>query len=657
MKENLGIILSLACIFVSAAVSAQTIPIDTKFGSVSKEEVEMTTYAPDTSAVAVYLYRNDDVLMDFTSNGLTRTTTYRRRIKILKESGKDYADFQIRYSNKTYENISNVKVITYNLENGKVTETKMGKDCIFHKNVNESTKELSFTAQNVKVGSVIEVQYKKISAAYYYIPDLYFQFSIPVNFAEATVTYPEYFRFRRVSKGYNPLQADRRTENRSVSLRGGILASVSITDVYSIKDVPALREEPMVYSTEQYQDHVVYELSTIEVPGSILEDYSSNWGKVDASISKWEFFKAFSGKALFKDETDAILAGEGTEEQKIVAVRDLVCDRIEWDHIIGFHVENPAQLLKNKSGNGPDINCQVAAALNRAGYLAEPVLVRLRESGPILDYNISASEFDTFILRIQTPEGKVYYLDAPQGDTYLNVQDEAYLVSKARLLHMDGKGEWVDLSSLTPNKASILVSASLSEDGEISAEFTETLRGQYSQSYKEGFNSFDKEDEFISAYEAKWGVEVDSFNAAEVKDFTVDTNVKMSLTKNCNVSGNLVYVSPFFETFHKDGLFKDEVRRYPVEFPYQGTIAYTMMLKYPETWTVEQMPKTTLIKGEGVESTVTARFANSAPGTIVVRVTVNEKDGLILQEQYPNLRLFWDGVCNLYKEMIILRKP
>lgn len=81
------------------------------------------------------------------------------------------------------------------------------------------------------------------------------------------------------------------------------------------------------------------------------------------------------------------------------------------------------------------------------------------------------------------------------------------------------------------------------------------------------------------------------------------------------------------------------------------------MLKYPEAWTVEQLPKTTLIKGEGVTSTVTARFANSAPGTIVVRVTVNEKDGLVLQEQYPNLRLFWDGVCNLYKEMIILRKP
>lgn len=642
---------------ISATALAQSIKIDAKFGNVSKEELEMTSYAPDTSAVAVYLYRDDNVLMDFNANGLFRTTTYRRRIKVLKEDGREYADFHIRYNIKNSENVGSIKVTTYNLDGGKVTETKMGKDCIFHKNVDDNYRELSFTAQNVKVGSVIEVQFKRTSAAYHIIPDIYFQFDIPVNFAEASVSYPEYFHFSRVTKGFNTLMTDRISENKSTTINGGTLSYSNTTDLYSISDVPALRSEPMTYSNEQFRDHVVYDLTLIQIPGALYEDYSSTWAKVDDAVSKSDLFKACFGKAAFKDETDAILSGEGDEEQKIVAVRNLIAEKIGWDHTIGFSFGNTAQVLKNKAGSGPDINIQMAAALNQGGFLTEPVLVRLRESGPILDYHVSLSEFDTFILRIQTPGGKIFYLDAPQGDTYLNVFDESYLVSKARLVHKDGHGEWVDLSSLASNKKGVIIKAGLTDDGEIKAEYSQTTRGQFSQSFKELFNSYDKEEDYISDFEARWGVEVDSFEAGKVKDFTNEAELKVHFTKGCDVSGNLVYISPFIQTFHRDGLFKDEIRTQPVDFPYTGTTTYTLALSFPDTWTVEQMPKATLIRAEGIRSFVKAQFANPSPGMINVYLTIKDEDRIIGTDQYPNLRLYWDGVCSLYKELIILRKP
>ena len=139
----------IAALTFSSLAAAQTIPVNPKFGSVSDAEIDMTVYSPDTSAVAVMLYREYtmDLVISEVSGVIVKDITVHERIKVLKEEGKRFGDFSFLYlnSNSTKEAYSGVKVETFNRENGKVVRTKMSKKFDF----DEETMSAAETIWNV----------------------------------------------------------------------------------------------------------------------------------------------------------------------------------------------------------------------------------------------------------------------------------------------------------------------------------------------------------------------------------------------------------------------------------------------------------------------------------------------------------------------------
>ena len=202
MKHFLISVLILLCATFHA--DAQSIKVNTRFGKVSKEEVEMTAYDKDTSANALVLYEHTDLFMNINAAGKFALSKKKHlRIKVLKEEGIDRGDFEMLYYNSSVykEVISGIDVITYNMVDGKVVETKMPKKYIFNEEYSENYRKITFSAQEVKVGSVIEVKYEITNPRYWMIDDIYFQKTIPVNLAEASVRIPEYFTFNKKMNG------------------------------------------------------------------------------------------------------------------------------------------------------------------------------------------------------------------------------------------------------------------------------------------------------------------------------------------------------------------------------------------------------------------------------------------------------------------------
>ena len=76
------IVFILAALAVSVAAGAQRIPVDPKFGNVSDAEIDMTVYEPDTSAVAVMLYRQYtmDLVISGTTGGIVKEINVHERI-------------------------------------------------------------------------------------------------------------------------------------------------------------------------------------------------------------------------------------------------------------------------------------------------------------------------------------------------------------------------------------------------------------------------------------------------------------------------------------------------------------------------------------------------------------------------------------------------
>src|SRR3569833_3786423 len=81
-----------------------------------------------------------------------------RVVHILKKNGYHEADIQIPLyiDGSDEERVDNIKATTYNLENGKVVETKLDKASVFREKVDKHRITKKFTMPNVKEGCIIE---------------------------------------------------------------------------------------------------------------------------------------------------------------------------------------------------------------------------------------------------------------------------------------------------------------------------------------------------------------------------------------------------------------------------------------------------------------------------------------------------------------------
>lgn len=114
---------------------------DIKFGKISKEEIEMNHYNMDTTAKAAVLY---DAGYFRSSNF---TFTRHLRIKIFDHGGTGFGNFVIQAPDKSF-----IKGITFNLEGGTVSETKLTNDHIYLERIIEDFELYKIFFPNVKPG-------------------------------------------------------------------------------------------------------------------------------------------------------------------------------------------------------------------------------------------------------------------------------------------------------------------------------------------------------------------------------------------------------------------------------------------------------------------------------------------------------------------------
>ncbi|MBR5106843.1 MAG: DUF3857 domain-containing protein [Bacteroidales bacterium] len=651
MKKTAFLIAALTFSFLAAA---QTIPVNPKFGSISDAEIDMTVYSPDTSAVAVMLYREYtmDLVISEVSGVIVKDITVHERIKVLKEEGKRFGDFSFLYlnSNSTKEAYSGVKVETFNRENGKVVRTKMSKKFDFDEKYAEDVRRRSFSAENVKVGSVIEVAYKFSSPRYYAIDDIDIQLTIPVNQTHIEVGYAEYFGVNRTQRGSVPTRY--RKDNRIANLPGATSYEVNL-DVFDAVDVPALPAESHSFCPDQYRGAITYDLSSVVIPGVVFESISMKWPDVDKAISESDIFRVCKGKFRDAKELEAALTGVEGDEARIAAVRNYVVGKVKWDEESQLVPDDAREILKRGSGSDADINALTASALNTLGYTAEPVMIRRRTSGMLIDHHISLRSFDTFILRVTAPGGQgPWYLDAARDEGYLNVLNPLFLVEKARVIPFNGSGEWVDLTNLTRSHVSELVKMRMEPDGTLTGSAQIVANQEDSYLVKAHYNSFDTEDAFLEDIESDEHIEITAFEIK--KEYGPTAEISYSFEKE-NEAGSLLYIQPVLSSFHSSSDFRKEERKLPVDFPYPESITYSFSLEIPEGYVVEELPEKVGLTFPSLEGRI--QFATQQVGNIVsVLYRASLGKMLVLPEEYADLRLFWETAIGVEKSTIVLKK-
>lgn len=612
------------------------------------EDLQMVTYTPDTSAVAVILADYGEAhISPFQGKMLFERHT---RIKILKPEGTSWADVEVMlyHSGSAHENITGLKAVTYNLENGEVVKTEMSKDAVFQEKLNKTYNLKRFTLPNVKVGSVIEYTYKHNSDFITNFPNWQFQYKIPSRITEYRAFIPSFFIMERYMQGYLAPQYDTKT-----------VAYANYDDKrhrWIIENVPAFNPEPFMTSEAEYVSKINFALAYTNFPGEPTKEIMGTWTRLVGTFMGSESFgKAITGNNFLKKKVEELTAGVTEPEKKLQIIFDYVKSNLKWNEISDTEAYALKDVFEDKIGSSGDINIALASMLDKAGFVVDPVLLSTRDHGFIRTLVPMESQINYVVCTVML-NGERVFLDATEKFIPINVLPERCLNGQGILILSQEKTfKWITLEAMSKSKTVISSDLTLKPSGELKGKIIFTRNGYDAHHSRKKFA--DGEEAYVKDLigNKSWEIDKSDFQTMEQIGGTLKEVHELIIPDHATVSGDLIYVNPLMGFELKDNPFKIETRLYPVDFgsPFDRSILTKITI--PEGYAVDEMPSNkviTLPNSQGKYFYSISLFGNTINCTS--KLVIDK--ALFLQGEYPLLREFYTQIIAKQAEQIVLKK-
>lgn len=655
-------------------ISAQEV----KFGKVSKEELQEEFYPLDSSANAAYLYKSRKTFYRYNQNkGFRIVNQVHLRLKIYNKDGADNSTQRISFVRPTSgekEQIKNLKGYSYNLNSkGKIEKDKISKKNIFTETVSKYRSVKKVTFPNVNKGTVIELRYELVSPYTSYIDDLNFQSNIPCKNFYAKVEIPEWYTFKKLSKGYYTIPLKTLTRHGNISFsqrvrRGARVVTRSDVqtskidlkynvDIFEAKNIPALKDnEPYVANIKNYYGGIKYELEMIYYPDSQPKTFTNSWKKVATQIYK---AKSFGGelekKSYFKEDLKSILENTSSDIEKTIAIFQFVKKKVKWNEYFSKYSDlGVKKAYKEGSGNVADINLMLTAMLREAKLNANPVLVSTKSNGapifPTLD------GFNYVISMVEFPNGTYALLDATEPYSIPNILPTRALNWKGRKITIDGNSSWINLTSKKPALEEVTINIKLTEDGDVSGLLRRKLDNLNALVARKNYNSF-KDEDIRNKLEEKYNIEIESFRISNKHKLSkpYSLSAKFSSDNLVEELNDKLYIEPLLFLTTKTNPFKLEDRKFPVDYSSPWKDSHMISIQIPDGYKVESIPQKLAI---GLpENLGVFKFQITNTGNKVKVLSIMEiKSAILAPQYYQALKEFYRQIVAKQNEKIVLSK-
>jgi hypothetical protein len=621
MKNTSVIILFL--LLLSGTVSAQKPPM--KYGKVDQVDLDMKVYAQDSSASAVLLCNYGY----FDSNNMQ--FVHQMRIKILKEEGKERGNFSVPAAEKT-----NVKGQTVNMENGVPVVTKLSKDGIFIERVTKDVYRARVAMPNVKVGSVIDVEFYYSGLPSYWS----FQETYPVRWSELILEQNTYFSFRKNFVGYTQLSEG--TDERWVA-----------------KNVPAFKSEPYINNYENYLTRFNIELSSIHIPGLLYKDYATTWDAVAKILRDAEDFGSrlssggFFLNPLEKEIKNSTQVPEERMEKAFAAIK-----KIKWNNDETLWTTNNglSSCFNKKIGNVAEVNLSLILLLRKLDIEANPVVLSTRNNGILPPYSVSLDKLNYVIVQA-TIGDKTYLMDATEEYSTVGLTPERTINGRGLVVKKESI-DWADLTPKKKDKTVSIMNVKLTADGNMKGEWEKSHFDYGALDQRKKYKKFNSDDDYLKALESKYiGLSVDNYKIMDVDSILnpVKEKFTISLKNRTTKANNQLFIHPLQFDRYTENPFKAEQRIYPVDFVTAVDQTQLFNLELPDGYTVEQLPKN--IKMTLPENSASFSMqSSSAENRVQVLFKLSINKPVFYQPEYENLKLFFDELVKKQAEMLVIKK-
>lgn len=646
--------------YLFAQVSENLIP-NPKFGKPTTEELTMTSYVPDSSAVAVVLYKQTLVDYNWLSENFSITYSYKTRIKILKDEGTSYANVTIPFyepkSNRTVkETISGLSAYAYNMENGKMVRTKMKREEVFEERLNDSYQQIKFSIPQVKIGTVIEYEYKILSDLYYHIRDWQAQDDIPVFYTVFEVTIPEYFKFNIDTHGMEHLETKQGRVNQSFTINAQLLQCNASHSTFIGHQLPAIKDDAYVWCPENYSAQVNLELQGYAFPGMLYKNFTQTWEEIEQLLSDdQDFGGRLKMSNPFKEEMAALhLEQIDNIAEKISAIYTLLKSKVIWNEKYALYGQSTRQILKDGTGSNADINFLFISMLKDAGIDAYPIVMSRRDQ-PMIPYSHpSLQKLSTFIVGIADTDSTLVYLDASVRDGYINVLPPLLMTNRARLLK-PRQSQWINLQNIYKNFTRSTIQATISPDGKLTGKRMTSYSGQSTADLRKEFRTSKDSLDFIQRICNRENIEIKSYTATKLHSFSPTIQETMEFEKQVTINDSYIYVNPLVFLHISESPFKQSERRLPVEFAYPESLNIGINLTIPEGYVIDELPESNkIVTSDGKMSAL--YYIVQKGRQVNIRYTFSLSQLLYAPDSYSELKTFWEQLAKKNNAMMVLKK-
>ncbi|HLK30647.1 MAG TPA: DUF3858 domain-containing protein [Puia sp.] len=663
---------ALLCLFAFHTSTFSQDKLNIKFGKISPADFDLSKNQFDSGAAAVVIADMGESRFEGNNkSNFSIIFTHFRRAKIINKNGIDVATVEIPlYTNGTLEEkIESLKAVTYNLENGKIVETKLDDKSVFTEKASKNIILKKFTFPAVKEGSIIEFSYRQSSDFIFNLQPWSFQGEYPELWSEYEVTIPEYYNYVTLTQGYQQFTRSNKTlnEHYQINVSNGAerseivqLDGLANNTRFVMKNVPPLKTEKFTTTLNNHIAKIEFQLSSVHYPNSMVRDVMGSWPKMSEKLLEDEQFGAELNRnnGWLSDDIKIVTKGEKDKYQVARKIFAYVRDNFTCtNHSSLYMTNNLKTVFKNKSGSEAEINLLLAAMLNHEDIQATPVILSTRSHGKTNEIYPLLDRFN-YVICAASINNAYYFLDASQPQIGFGYVPEYCYNGHARLL-MKGSPQaiYLEADSIKERKAtSVFIINDEKQKGVLSGSFKSDMGYYESYDLKEKLRKKSEKDYFKdikSPYTSELEVENGAIDSLKQPDFPVSVHYDFSL-KNM-FTDDIVYFNPMMTEAYKENPFKAAERRYPVEMPYASDETYTLNLEIPEGYVIDEIPKSTKVllnDNDGFFEYLIVKDDNSLQ--LRSRIKINKAN--FSPDDYNTLRDFFGFVVKKQSEQVVFKK-
>jgi len=618
----------------SLGARAQT---PSKFGEVSMDEINLKRCSMDTAAVAMILFDKGESIL---TEDLKVTFKRHTRIKFFSQAAIDTWANRTIYLDKGEENLSKLKAVTYNLENGKMTSSELNDESIFKTKYDKWTNQVKFTLPNVKEGSVIEYSYT-ISTGASLLPGWQFQYSIPSAWSEYQVYIPKTFDFTKDMRGFLLVTEHNVREDGS-------------GEKFIIKNAPAFKDEPFAANSEDYISRINFYLKEVFIPGQGLEKFNRTWpGIVKSLLAQPDFGGQIRFSNFLKETVAEVTAGQD-DQKKVESIYSYVKTNVAWNKTLDAIPDRPfKKVLEERKGSSSEINLLLVSMLQKAGLVAHPVLLSTRDHGMIIPFNPRFNQFNYVICLVKLGDKKIL-IDATDTHLPMKALPERCLNGEG-LVVSEKEMEWIPLVSIR-SKKSYNATFTVTEEGEISGDLAISTDGIGASNVRSSFKELGQEKyvkDFLSG--KAWEVSKNNFENMDNPSQLVKESYTLTVKDHAQATGSIIYLNPYLCAQMTDNIFKSEKRLFPVDFSTPFEQVYLAKITLPDNYALDEVPKPkAIVLPNGNGKFLYSVTQSGAVINFVSQLIVNKS--VFTAEEYPQLREFYNLIVAKEAEQIVLKK-